>query len=318
MRPLTASRAMPATPQGGTTPTGKAPRRSTRANTKSDPAPSRWAYRLQRVLLTPAYRLALRVTVPFVVAMVAMGGFLSDDERRDNMVLALYDLRDVIYKRPEFQIALMAIEGASVTTQDEIREVANTDFPVSTFDLNLESLRESIEDLPAVAEASLRIRQKGVLEVVVTERSPAMLWRTRQGISVVDASGVIIGEAAHRGEYPDLPLIAGLEAGDHVTEALDLWRIAAPLGARMRGLVRVGERRWDVVLTKNLRIMLPEQNPGLALERVIALHNVQDVLSRDLSAVDMRLAARPTLRMNPEAVKRWWQIKDFVVETGDG
>ena len=39
----------------------------------------------------------------------------------------------------------------------------------------------------------------------------------------------------------------------------------------LRGLVRVGDRRWDLVLDRNQKIMLPEQNAPAALERLIAL-----------------------------------------------
>jgi cell division protein FtsQ len=68
------------------------------------------------------------------------------------------------------------------------------------------------------------------------------------------------------------------------------------------------------VLDRDQRIMLPEDEPALALERVIALDQAQEMLDRDLVTVDMRLAQRPTIRMNEGAVKTWWKIKDFVAE----
>ncbi len=71
------------------------------------------------------------------------------------------------------------------------------------------------------------------------------------------------------------------------------------------------------MLDPDLRIMLPDDRPDLALERAIALHEAQDVLNRDVSALDLRLAARPTIRMNAGALDRWRQIKDMVVETGN-
>ena len=73
----------------------------------------------------------------------------------------------------------------------------------------------------------------------------------------------------------------------------------------------MGERRWDVVLDRDQRILLPENAPVQALERVIALSEAQDILERDLAAVDMRIAARPTLRMNKAAVSEWWRIRQL-------
>lgn len=88
---------------------------------------------------------------------------------------------------------------------------------------------------------------------------------------------------------------------------------AAPLSSRLRGLVRMGERRWDVVLDRGQRILLPETDPVRALERVIVLAEVQDMLERDLAAVDMRLASRPTIRMNENAVSEWWRVTNMTV-----
>jgi cell division protein FtsQ len=47
--------------------------------------------------------------------------------------------------------------------------------------------------------------------------------------------------------------------------------------------------------------MLPTEAPVTALERVIALDQAQDMLSRDVGVVDMRNGSRPTLRLNPAA-----------------
>ncbi|MGB2202778.1 MAG: cell division protein FtsQ/DivIB, partial [Pseudooceanicola atlanticus] len=243
--------------------------------------------------------------------------YMSNDARRDAIILGFQDLRNDFETRPEFMVRMMAVEGATGGTEADIREVAQLDFPISTFDLDLDALRRSVEDLPAVAEAAARIRQKGVLEVSIIERAPVALWRTRDGIDVLDIDGIAISAVQTRADRPDLPVIAGYGADRHVAEAVRLINIMAPMKDRLRGLVRVGERRWDVILSPDLRIMLPQDRPDFALERVIALHEAQDVLNRDLAAVDMRIAARPTLRMNAHALDQWRKVHDWVVETGN-
>lgn len=282
---------------------------------KADPAPSRAAYRMQRLMLTPAYRLTLRVILPFLIGLSAVGIYMADEQRKEDVILGFADLRNQIETRPEFMVKLMAIDGATLETEADIREVSQIDFPVSTFDLDLERLRETIVGLPAVADASVSVRQLGVLEIDVVEREPALLWRTREGIQVLDKSGITIAELDSRTLRPDLPLIAGYGADQKVDEAMDLLRVISPLHDRLRGLIRVGERRWDIILAPDLRIMLPDDQPVLALERAIALHEAQDVLNRDVAALDLRLAARPTIRMNAGALERWRQIKDMRVET---
>ncbi|MEQ8254897.1 MAG: cell division protein FtsQ/DivIB, partial [Roseovarius confluentis] len=234
-------------------------------------------------------------------------------ERQEAIALAVADIREQIETRPEFMVNLLAVEGASGTVEEDIREIFPHDLPASSFDIDLDAVRVSITGLPAVANASVRVRQGGVLVAQVEERQPVAIWRSRDGLGVVDVEGVVIGDIAQRADRADLPVIAGTGASEAVPEALEILKAAAPLRSRLRGLVRMGERRWDVVLDRDQRILLPETDPVRALERVIVLAEVQDMLERDVAAVDMRLASRPTIRMNENAVSEWWRVTNMTV-----
>lgn len=283
--------------------------------TRTDPAPSRWSYRLQRLMLTPGVRRFLRFGVPMAV-MVALGGaYFSDETRREAVALQFAELREQIETRPEFMVELLAIEGASESVAEHIREIFPYDLPASSFDLDLEHVRGLIEGLPAVARTDVHIRQGGVLMAEIVEREPVVLWRTRDGLGAVDVEGVVVSDVFSRGDRADLPLIAGEGADRLVPEALEVLRAAAPLEPRLRGLVRIGERRWDVVLDRDQRILLPEANPVQALERVLVLNDVHDMLARDLVVVDLRLSERPTIRMNPRAVEDWWRVTNMTIGT---
>ncbi len=274
-----------------------------------DPAPSRLKYRMQRWLLTPSIRLALRAGVPFAIVFLLGSAFLASEQRRDALNLFVAEMRASIQERPEFMVNLMAIDGAGRNLSEDIREVLPVDFPISSFDLDLEQLRDLIIGLDPVKTASLRIRPGGILQVDVVERIPVVVWRTWDGVELLDETGAHVDELAFRSERADLPLIAGEGADAHVDEALALLVAAQPLGDRLRGLVRMGERRWDVVLDRDQRILLPEQAPVRALERVLALNAVQDLLERDVATVDLRLGQRATIRMSEAAIEEWWAIR---------
>ena len=294
-----------------------APDMRTARQPKADPAPSRLRYRLHRLMLTPMFRLMLRVGIPFCLSAGATLAYLSDEERRDDIVLWFADMRATIEQRPEFMVDLMAIDGASTTVAEDIREVVPIDFPISSFDLNLDEIRETVAGLDPVKRAAVRIRPGGVLQVDVSERTPIVVWRTRDGLELLDETGTLVGELAARGLRPELPLIAGKGADAHVREAIDLLATAAPLNDRIRGLQRVGERRWNLILDPDLQVMLPEQNPAQALQRVLAMNRAMDLLQRDLSVVDMRNPDRPTLRMTDNAMRELWRIRQIQVGDGD-
>ncbi|MEO0938449.1 MAG: cell division protein FtsQ/DivIB [Pseudomonadota bacterium] len=276
---------------------------------RADPAPSRWAWRLERLMLTPTFRLGLRVGLPFSLALAVGTWWLSDPVRQQAITDSIAETRAAIQERPEFMVQMMAIDGAPQPIARAIREVLPLDFPTSSFDLDLPALRATVLELPPVKDATIRVRPGGVLQIDITPRVPVAIWRTAEGLSLVDETGAFVAQLPRRSLRPDLPLIAGAGADAAVIEGLTLTVAAAPLGNRLRGLVRMGARRWDVVLDRDQRILLPEVGALQALERVIALEAADDVLSRDVARVDMRLAARPTVQMNPAATEEWRRIK---------
>lgn len=282
---------------------------------RPDPAPSRLKYRIERLMLTPLFRLALRVGLPALVAFGATSWYFSYEDNRTAVVDGIAEIRRKIETRPEFMVNSMAINGASGGITEDIREILPLEFPISSFDLELDQMREIISGLDAVRTAELRIRQGGVLQIDVTERVPVALWRRGGGLELLDRKGVHVGPVAARADRPDLPVIAGDGADAHVPEAVALIRAAAPLASRLRGLERMGERRWDVVLDRNQRIMLPEEGAVHALERAIAMDQAVDMLGRDIAAVDLRLPRRPTMRLNAGAVEQYTRIK--AMETGE-
>jgi cell division protein FtsQ len=276
---------------------------------RRDPAPSRWAYRMQRLMLTPAFRLTLRAGLPAAAVVAAGALWLGDAERRAHLLGYVAEARAAIESRPEFRVELMAIDGASADLAEEIRATLALDLPTTSFDLDLDALRETVAALAPVESVSLRIRPGGVLQLEVTERVPALVWRSAEGLHLLDAEGHAVRRIAARTDRPDLPLIAGEGADAHVAEARALLSAARPIAPRVRGLVRVGERRWDLVLDRGQRIMLPAERPRRALDRVIAMDGAQDLLARDVTAVDMRLAGRPTLRLAPAAMEEMHRIR---------
>lgn len=282
-----------------------------RKGNQADPAPSRLKYRLQRWMLTPGIRFGLKFGVPLCLAIAAGGAFLADQGRRDMVAEGIASVRASIEERPEFMVSVMAIDGAGSGVSQDVREVLPLDFPMSSFDLDLTQIRSQIEALDPVKSANVRIRPGGILQIDIEEREPVLIWRSRQGLALLDETGTHVAELGQRGMHPDLPLVAGEGADREAPEALQLIATARPLGDRLRGLVRIGERRWDLVLDRGQRIMLPIEKPITALERVIVVSEVQDLLERDVAVVDMRIAARPTIRMTENAVENWWRIREL-------
>lgn len=276
---------------------------SVRARLKRDPAPSRWAYRMHRMWLTPYFRVMMRKGLPTLVIVVALGLYFTNDARQTAMVNGLVGLRTQFEQRPEFRVGLISVDGASIDLAEAIRGKIGLNLPMSSFDIDLDAARARVESLDAVASAVVRVRAGGILHVEITERVPVIVWRTGDAIDLLDATGHRVAGLAARSDRPDLPLIAGDGADQAADEALAVYAAAGPILPRVRGLVRMGDRRWDILLDRDQRILLPADNPVQAVERLIALDQVQDLMARDILTVDLRNERRPVLRLSPFALE---------------
>ncbi|WP_224815310.1 cell division protein FtsQ/DivIB [Hasllibacter sp. MH4015] len=285
---------------------------------RADPAPSRLSYRVQRLWLTPIFRKALNIGIPLFVLFAAVSWYLSDEDRIDGLFEAAYEIRREIENRPEFRVNVLGIDGAGEQVTEEVRAALALDLPISSFDLDLDELRGRLEALPSVRSADLRVQSGGYLAVRIDERLPAALWLTHEGLSIVDHDGIFIAGFGTRDLPGPLPLLGGEGANLAVPEALALIDAAEPLGDRVHGLVRVGERRWDVVLTNGTRIQLPEAGSRAALDRILALHDVGEILERDVTIVDMRNPGRLTVRLTDGAMTELRRIRTIAAEGTNG
>jgi cell division protein FtsQ len=299
--------------------TAKRPTARTTARTpaRKDPAPSRIAYRIQRLWLTPLVRAAVRVGLPAFLLALGVGLYLSDQTRRESLGTVYTDLREKVKNRPEFLVKLLSIEGASPDLSEAVRTTLALPLPQSSLDLDLEAARLKIAQLQAVGSVDVRVQSGGILHVSIQEREPAFVWRNAAGVWLVDETGIRIAEIEDRNDRADLPLIAGEGAEKAMVEARQILTSVGPLLPRLRGLVRMGNRRWDIVLDRDQRIMLPSIAPVPALERLIALDQAQDVLARDVASVDLRLQARPALRLAPYSLAEMRRLRGIIPAESD-
>lgn len=274
-----------------------------------DPSPSRLRYRLQRLWLRPSVRLVTKYGPPFTALALVVWTVAGNAEIRASIAAKATEMRNTVAGIPELAVRDIAVPGVSEDLRKQILEVASVDIPISSLDLDVIALRQRVQGIDAVHSATVRVRTDGILEIAITERTPVAVWRHGDGLDLVDGEGFRVARLAARGLRSDLLLIAGDGAPQAVAEAQMLMAASGALSPRIRGFVRQGERRWDVILDHDVIIALPEDNPRAALERVLALDQAHDLMSRDIRIVDMRDARRPVLRLSDQAVMELRRIR---------
>jgi cell division protein FtsQ len=192
------------------------------------------------------------------------------------------------------------ISGQSRTGELDVLSALDLGPYPSLITLDLDAARLRVEDLPWVKQAALRKRYPGLLEVEIAEREPFAVWRDGEKLWLINERGRPISDEVDA-RYAGLPMVVGAGAAARAQELTDLLAAVPSVGRRARAGVLVGERRWTIVLDDGVELMLPEDHPLDALRAVAALDARSGLLSRAITAVDLRLADRLVVRLEPAA-----------------
>lgn len=270
---------------------------------RRDPAPSKLLFRIKRLWRSRAFRRVTLVWFPLMVAVGGLGWAVSQTDIADQAKARFDFMMNDMAARPEFAIRRVAVIGADGAVADEIRERLSRHVGASSLKVQANLLRDDIAAIGWVADARVRLIAPQTLEAHVRLRVPAALWRHEGALTLLDRNGTAITAVPARMDYADLPLVAGAGANAPaaLAEALQIFRAVPRIAPHIRGLVRIGERRWDVVLDAGPRILLPATGAVDAMGYLAALEAGEKVLAKDLVQIDLRLRGRPTLRLGPDA-----------------
>ncbi|MCY4446944.1 MAG: cell division protein FtsQ/DivIB [Rhodobacteraceae bacterium] len=200
-----------------------------------------------------------------------------------------------------FRVNRVEIKGASEKLASEI-SVYLTDVllqaNLQVLNIDLEAIHGWLINQPIIAKANVTIGESGLLQVIVTERLPQVLWYNRGEYSLLDSDGVVLASGLARDDYPEFFVMTGQGAHEKVPEIISLTQVSPEISHMIQGFIRVGKRRWDIILDHNRTIKLPEVQPLEALVRLRTLDNSSQILRRDLAVVDLRIPHRTYVRLN--------------------
>jgi len=129
------------------------------------------------------------------------------------------------------------------------------------------------------------------ITITLTERQPVARWQRHGKHTLVDSDGVVLAQ----GNYPNtqrLPVIVGNDAPKHVRELIALLDSSPALRQEVVAAVRVGDRRWNMQLKRDMTVMLPEVAPEAAWKRFAAMVAKDALFSKAIRSVDMRVEDR--------------------------
>ena len=194
-----------------------------------------------------------------------------------------------------FRIAAVSVSGNSQISREQTLAITGVTGRSSLLFFDAETARERLLENPWIADAAVLKLYPDRLLITITERRAFALWQRNRQLNVIAEDGTVL-QPFVEDRYRGLPLVVGNSAGRRAKEFISLLDRYPEIRSALRASVLVAERRWNLRLTNGIDVRLPEVDLSVALDRLVKLDHQKNLLSRDLTTIDLRLPDRVTVR----------------------
>ncbi|MHC5307027.1 cell division protein FtsQ/DivIB [Bartonella sp. LJL80] len=201
-----------------------------------------------------------------------------------------------------------AVEDVEIAGNDRMSELdvlsaLGLDGETSMIGFDANAARSVLAELPWVQSVDVQKVYPDRVRVSLVERQPYAVWQHGDQMDIVDRDGRVI-VPFRPGLVGDLPLVVGLGAEVKASGFVQDVSAFPQIKDHVRAYVRVGDRRWDILLDNGVRIKLPEVDAMKRLADAVKAESAQGLFSRDVLSVDLRLPDRMTVALSDEALER--------------
>jgi cell division protein FtsQ len=248
---------------------------------------------------------ASHLRVPRFAGVVACATFMLaaavygvlKGEHTATIVTAIKNAADAGANAMGMRIAAVSLSGQRQVSREQIFAAAGVTESSSLLFLDVADARARLEAIPWIAEATVRKLYPDRLQITVTEREPFALWQMQGKVAVIAADGTTLS-AKVEPRHTALPFVVGAGAAAKARSFLAILDRHPAIRDSVRAAILVGERRWNLRLKSGIDVRLPENDVESALTRLARLDREKNLLTRDIVAVDLRLADRLAVRLS--------------------
>jgi len=194
-----------------------------------------------------------------------------------------------------FTVEDVLVTGRGETRRNDLLDALGVARGAPILAYDFEAAKARVEGLPWVLSARIERLLPDTLAVHLVERRPIALWQNQGQFALIDEEGEVVTREG-LGRFAHLIHVVGVDAPDHVGGLLELLETQPNLKDQVKAAVRVGGRRWDLMLVGGIDVRLPEVNAPQALARLVDFEKETGVLGREVRVLDLRAPDRVIVR----------------------
>ena len=191
------------------------------------------------------------------------------------------------------------VKGKYNQNKNEILNAINLNIGDSILLVDLDLIRERINQLPWVFNSSVYLQSQGILQIDVLEYIPVAVYEFNNINYLIDINGNRIIQISSD-DYIDLIRVIGKNALQNMDEIKLIVKKLKNYNLSLNKIERIGNRRWNIYFSEGLYVKLPSENPQSALLRLEKFLSTYDVKSDKLAFIDLRLLDTLTFKLKDQ------------------
>ena len=202
-----------------------------------------------------------------------------------------------------FKIENLLVEGRVHTDPALMMALLNIQTGDPLFGINPQEAKALLEDTKWIRAAHIQRRLPDTLYIKLYERTPIALWEYNSNITLLDDTGKPL-RVDDLTPFKDLISLKGKGADQQAADLIQTLMNEPALHQLVTGATRQGQRRWDLTVTNDITVKLPEDDQiGHALRRLIDAQENDKILDNtDIESLDMRFEDKIIIRTKPGSV----------------
>ena len=202
----------------------------------------------------------------------------------------LYHSIENISKNLDYQYTNLKLNGLERVDKIFFENILDQYSDTSIFLLPLEKISHDIRENNWVKNVKLTTNYKDTLFVDLEEYKAIGIYNFNNKLFYFDLFGKIIDQKNENNHKDNLILFFGqssnLEA-KKILEILEYFNFQIKFD--IKKIIYIEKRRWDLIINKNIRLMLSESSPKKSLENFIKIqNNLSETDFNNINYVDLR------------------------------
>lgn len=202
-----------------------------------------------------------------------------------------------------FRLREVLLVGREQVSREAVLAASALELGSPILGLDTELIRAGLESNRWIKRARVTTRLPDTVFIEIEEHRPFAIWQHDGRFRLIDDEGTVITDRAlHR--YTHLPLVVARSEPERAKPILQMLGREPDLSRRVRALIEVGGRRWNVRIDNGIDVRLPEAEPAAAWKELAQLDRRHALLARRISAIDLRIPSRVVVTPVPGADPR--------------